>query len=740
MIAQRASVRQGALMAVMLLATLLFPRSIPLGIYGLGVSAGAGLALQAVAIVLVYRVNRIINFSQVAIGGVGALLFTASTTYRPLLRWFGFVCQGGTCDSPTAITVNYWISLAAALVVPVGLAGLVHVLVIKRFTHLPRLLLTVATVFVIPALAALGDPISRYSSTADQREELQLGADGRTAFPIDWSFKFGGAVFRITDILVVFLAAAAVGGLYLFLGRTSLGRSIRATAESPERAATLGINGDRVTLTVWLIAGGMSGVAGILTAMVSTRPVVATDLTSLLVLLTAAAMAGLTSLPITLVACVVLGATQQAALWAFGTPAPFLGALSVVLAVSFALQGQRASRGEIDLASRFSTAREIRSTPAELRSLPTVRTWRRALAIGGVVVFVIAPVLLTPAQVDAGTTVLIFAMVGTSLIVLTGWAGQMSLGQVGLAGVGGWVAAMTDLPFPIAPLLGGLAGAVAAILIGYPALRLRGLHLAIISLALAVSINQLLLEPRYGGTGLPRTFARPKIFTIDFESTRVFYYLVLAVLVGVLLAVAGLRRSRTARALLACRDNELAAQSLGINLVRARLLAFTISGGVAGVAGAMLAYQQHAVRQLTFLPDTGLLVFQNAVVGGLGFIGGAVLGGVLLQGTAIFSLPDLLTTLLIGPGALAIVLMLPGGIGQWLFELRDGLLRRVAKREGIIVPSLQGPMTDADDEVAPLLPKSARAGGESFLPVRYRLKGQWALTQAARTEPDGAAP
>jgi branched-chain amino acid transport system permease protein len=720
----RQPVRQGGLLAVLVLATFFFPKSTPLGVYGLGVTSGMALSLQAVAIVLVYRTNRIINFGQIAMGGVGAFLFQTSATFRPLLRWFGFLC-GGTCDGGTSIAINYWFSLVVGLALPVGIGGLVYVAIIKRFSQMPRLLLTVATVFLVPALGMFYDLMIRYLSTPLERERLRIGGQGRTLLPVNGSFGFGGAIFRATDVIAVVLSLAIVAALFGFLRFRPTGVAIRATAENRDRAATLGINTGKVTSRIWLIAGGLSGIAAMLSAVAAEQPAAAIDLPALLVLLTAAAIAGLTSLPLTLLACAVLGIVQQSTLWAFGTTAPFRGALTVVLAITFFLQRGQASRGEIELASTFSAARQVRPVPAELRGLSAVRLWRRAIFITLVVVFLAAPLVFEPAQVDGAATYMLFGVIALSLVVLTGWAGQISLAQVGIAAVGAYAAGCSRLPFVIALVVGVLAGVVVSVLVGLPALRLRGLHVAIMSLSLAVSIQQLLIEPRYGGKALPADLSMPRIVGVDLGDARVFYYLCLGTVILVVAALSGLRRSRTARALLASRDNELAAQSLGVSLLRARLGAFAISGGIAALGGVLLGYQQHAVRIATFSPDAGLTVFQSAVVGGLGHLSGPLVGVTLLQGVPnVFRLQNIVARLLTGAGPLVIVLLVPGGLTQLAFDARDGFLRRLAKREGIRVPALMGPLDDLDEGIAPLLPLEE---DEARVPARYRLDDQWAL-------------
>jgi branched-chain amino acid transport system permease protein len=717
--------RQGGLLVAMLLSTLLFPKSIPSGIFALGATAGVVLALQAAGIVLVYRSNRIINFAQVAIGGFGGFMFQMSETYRPLLRWFSLFC-GDSCNGRTADQVNYWVSFVLGILLSVGLSGLVYLLVVKRFATAPRMLLTVATIFVAPALTSVTQYVPSWFRT-----DVQKQADGDVVhyalrFPIGGSFSFGGARFHAVDVVSMVTAAVLLVSLAVYLKRSRTGVAIRATSENPERAATLGIDVGAATAKIWLLSGLLAGVAGVFLATVAPSRLGVGSADQLL-LLTGAAIAGMTSLPLAVVASLVLDMVKQATQWAFGSTTPFSGALLLVLAVSFTLQRTNASRGEVDLASTIAWNPEIRPVPQELAGLSTIKLWRRSFLITALLAFLAGPLLLSPAQVDALTTAILLAMIAASLIVLSGWAGQISLGQIGFAGIGAYVAIVSHLPFYLAIPLGILAGAAAAVLVGFPALRLRGLHLAIISLAVAVTISTLVIDPQYGGSALPTDIKRPHPLGIDLEDARVYYYVAVVALLLTVLAVMGLRRSRTARALIAARDNELAAQSLGIGLIPARLTAFAVSGGLAAAAGVLMAYQQHAVQTGSFDAIWGVFTFQAAVFGGLGTVLGPLLGIGILDLPAVFTVPSWIAAILTGAGALAVVLMIPGGIAQALFDARDQFLRRLAHREGIDVPSLQGQAGTGADEAAPLLPRSEGTGADVYVPVRYRLADQWAL-------------
>jgi branched-chain amino acid transport system permease protein len=319
-------------------------------------------------------------------------------------------------------------------------------------------------------------------------------------------------------------------------------------------------------------------------------------------------------------------------------------------------------------------------------------------------------------------------MIGLSLLVLTGWAGQISLGQVALAATGAWTAAWSGLPFVLAILVGAAAGALAATAVGIPALRLRGLNLAIITLAFAVTVSSFLLDRHYLGSHVPDRLDRPTFLGLDLNDQRTHYYVMLAFLGLVALAVLGMRRSRTARAFIALRDNEQAAQSFGIVATRARLSAFAVSGAIAGLAGALIAYTDGAVDPSRFTPDFGVSLFLATVIGGFGSVLGPLLGGLYLGVLPLFGEIGILIGQFGGALGLALILSIGGGLSQLVYRLRDSMLRRVANRNGIVVPSLVADLlADGTRRLVPITPKRRDGGGTAFVPQRYRVADQWAF-------------
>ncbi|HEX9713819.1 MAG TPA: ABC transporter permease [Actinomycetota bacterium] len=713
-------------LGLLVLAVPFLPGGVPGGIYGVGLVAGAGLALNAVGLVLVYRSHRIINVSQMQVGIVAAVLFRLMVEQRVLLRGLHAICE--PCverETGALLATNYWLSLALSLGAAVGLAWVIHAFVVKRFADAPRLVLTIATIGVAQLLGSLQEALPGVFATAEQRELSAIPRGIAAPPPVDVSVGWSPAIFRLPDILTIAVAGVVLGWLVRSMRASRGGVAIRAAAENPARASTLGIDVDRLSGRVWLIAGALSGIAGILGAMSSASPETgALSVAALVRVLAVAVIAGMSSIPIAIAAAFALGLFDQGMLWVFGSTTSVDGLLTVVILGVLLLQRARTSRAEQELVGAWRAAREARPTPAELKDLPPVRRWRRIGVIAGVVALLGAPFALTPTQVNLGAIIPIFAIVGMSLLILSGWAGQISLGQFALAAVGATVAALAasdlGLPLLLALILGVLAGALVAVLVGIPALRMRGLHLAITTLAVAVATSAVLLNPDMLGGHLPTDLERPVFLGLDLNDHRTFFYVAVAMLGLVVAATLGLRRSKVGRALLAARDNEAAAQSYGVNLVRARLTAFAISGGFAGLAGGLFAYHQGGVHAASFSPEVSITMFVMAVIGGLGSVAGPILGAAYVGALSLAAVSPFVLFLATGGGLVVLLLMLPGGIAQLVFDVRDAMLRRVAQRYDIAVPSLLGDRVTGDARL-PI------AAGAAFVPRRYRLDGQWRI-------------
>jgi branched-chain amino acid transport system permease protein len=415
------------------------------------------------------------------------------------------------------------------------------------------------------------------------------------------------------------------------------------------------------------------------------------------------------SLPVAFIAGLLIGIVDQSIVFTTHTARLTDPAIFVVVVVALLVQRGRFSRAVEVGASSWQAVKEVRPIPAELRRLPEVRRGRAALAVVVAALVLGAPFLLGPSQAPAATIMVIYAIIGVSLVVLTGWAGQISLGQYAIAGVGSvaaaGLAANHHSDFFVTIAVGGLAGALVAVIIGIPALRIQGLFLATTTLAFAFAVAGI-FNRTYFGWMFPkpgRFVNRPVLWkALDLEDRSSFgpiklsanvkyYYVCLAFLVVAVYLARSLRKHRSGRVLIGVRDNGRAAQSLGINLARTRLAAFAISGFMAGIAGALLSYQNRTVADNAFPPERSIALFILTVIGGIGSIPGALLGAVFIEGVPLLPVVrdikqvQLLTS---GLGVLLVLFFLPGGLAEGTYRIRDALLRRVARRRNLHVPSL----------------------------------------------------
>lgn len=645
--------------AILVVQLVLFP--LPAGEWVRGAMVGGLTALVALGMALVYQANRVISFAQADLGMAPVVLTTL------LITAWGW---------PWAVAVP------AGLIAAAVLGVVVEVGIIRRFRHAPRLLLMVATIGLAQVLAGLALVLPRLFDT-------HLPAP-RLAPPFDARIEVAGRIFGPNDVLAVIAVPAAVALLALLLRRTDVGLAARAVADRADRAGLLGIPVGRIQTAVWAVAAVLAFVAVLLRAGVLGLPVgMALSLGILLRALAALLIGRFTNLPVIAAAAVALGVLELGVAWHAVTPAMVDPVLAAVIVAALLLRRRSAARPDADTSS-WRASDDPRPVPPALARLPVVRLARYGGAAAVLVFAAVLPHLLSVDQSLRASALLIYAILGCSIVVLTGWAGLVSLGQVALfafgAALGAAATSQWGLDLLAAMALCAAAGAVAAAAVGFPAMRLRGLELGVVTLAGALAATSWLLNPRFFDWVPTGRIERPALLgRIDIDSPTRVYMLVLVVLVLVVVGMAGIRRSRTGRALLALRDNERAAQAYGLSPLRLRLGAFALSGGIAGLAGCLFAHHQQAFGTQPFLPEQNLAVFTMVVLGGVGSALGAVLGALWLQGTRWF-LPADWQLLASGAGVLLVLLILPGGLGGLAVRLRDRWLGKVARDRGLEVP------------------------------------------------------
>ena len=645
-------------------AAALLPNGMPLGIVLLGAVLGSLTGLTAMGLVLVYRASRVVNFAQVALGSAAGVLSVLIFT---------------------AWGVNYFLAFALGLVVAAGAGALVEVAVVRRFFWAPRLILTLATIGLAQILGgfelllpkAFGQPLVVNSFKT----------------PLSGRFSVRPILFTGSHISVLIVVPMVGLALAWFLRRTAAGTAIRAASENAERAMLMGIPVRQLSTAVWAIAAVLSALTVMLTAPIQPLPpTVLAGPALLLAPLAAAVLARMESLPVAFAAGVGTGVLQQVTFWNTSRSSLTDVAFLVVILGALLLQRHQLSRADDAALSSWVGASESPPVPAELRALPEVVWGRRALVAAAAGLALALPFLLSVSQLSlVGTIALVYAVVGVSLVILTGWAGQLSLGQFAIAGVGAVAAA--NLLHAHADLLVALpaaaaAGALAALVVGLPALRIRGLFLGVTTLALAVAMSTFFLNPSYFKSVLPSDIPRPVVLTrFDLADERTLYYFSLIVLVLAVAAARGLRAGRPGRVLVAVRDNERAAQARGVHALRTKLMAFGLSGAVAGLAGCLHVLALQGISYGAYSPSQSFEAFSMVVIGGLTSVTGALVGAFALRGTE-YAVGGGLQLVVTGAGVLLLLLVFPGGLGQLAVRLRQRALRAVAARRGLVVPSL----------------------------------------------------
>ncbi|HUC04037.1 MAG TPA: hypothetical protein VL961_01480, partial [Acidimicrobiales bacterium] len=483
----------------------------------------------------------------------------------------------------------------------------------------------------------------------------------------------------------------------------------------------------RTSTLTWTVAGALSAFTAILNAPGQTSAltqVLSPDL--LLFALTAALVGAMINLTVAFLAGMGVGVLYELLQWNVATTSnQQLILFVVILAVLIVrVRALRKDSRSMDRSTWHHGATTTVRAAADLLR-------RRVSAAGmwlSIAVAALLPLVLNVGNNFLYSQVCIYTVIALSLTILTGWAGQVSLGQFGLVAVGALVASHLggSLPLPVLLLYAGAITAVVAIVVGLPALRMPGLFLAVTTLAFAIFMQSAVLATPCWSvplvnktvcTGLPdpasTLIGRPSLFGLDLNSQEAFAYFSLAVLLLSVFMVRLWRDKGVARRLVAVRDNELGAGAMGIPVLRTKLLAFGLSGFMAGYAGACLAFATERFSTTTFDPTVSFIIIAMVVIGGLGSIPGAILGALYLEGLpAIFGANPTIQFLTSGLGVVAFILYLPGGLGEVLHSfgdvvtagIRSAQVRWTARHAG-------SPPSDAGGAVPPAAPRALVAEG-----------------------------
>jgi ABC-type branched-subunit amino acid transport system ATPase component/branched-subunit amino acid ABC-type transport system permease component len=650
----------------------------------LGVVNGLTIGLVAVGLVLVYRAHRFINLAQAQMGTVPALL----------LDKFGLDWHW-----------NWWVAFSVAVAIGVVTGVLVERLFVRpmRQRHPSAMTMLLLSIGVAQLLFALTFVPALSPSAA---------AQGASLYPQPFvsHVRVASVVLPGTALLTVVLVPLIGLSLAGFLRYSLLGKQIRAAAANPDEARLCGVAIGRVNMVTWALAGGLSAVAAVLAA--PSQPsfnVAALGPDILMFTLGAAAFGAFTSLSGALAGGVVVGLVDQITLSVTSNASEAELAVFGLTLLVLMVRGRALNRS-FDVATTSAPARS-RSQPdrggdARLRRRRTAAT----LALAVVVPFV--PYFDTEPHRFLLVLVLVYALLGVALTMLMGWGGQISLGHFALVGMGAYMTvrlAPHGWTIPALLVFSGLIGALAMVVVGIPALRVRGLTLAVTTLGLAViAPDWLFTQGWFGSTepvGVP-VEPQPAVGAGlgAPHSELSLYFVALVLLVLVVLSASALRRSGAGRLMLAVRDNERGASAFGVFPPTVKLGLLALTGALAAAAGVIWAGAWRDVATSQFGSITSIAILAIPVIGGLGSLMGAVWAAAIVYGFAFFAGPAVAGLFGSFGQNLGFGLAL-GGAGLILTVLRfpHGLAGVVSTRR-----RLRSTAPDAPAALAEVLP--ARAG------------------------------
>ena len=575
----------------------------------LGLGVGALYAFASQGLIVIYRGTGVLNFSlgATAIAGV-------------FMQWELQYEQG-------------WPFLLAALVgvaLSAFLGVLTHWWVMKPLRRASSLVRVIATLGVLISVQA--GVVIRYGSQPRQVDSW---------LPNNRFTLWGDVDIFVDRLILLGIAVASATALWALYRSSQFGLATEAVSESERSASAIGLSPNRIATLNWALGSAIAAIAGILVVPIITLQVAA--MTSLVLAALASALVGdFRSFPIATAAGLGLGIAQTLVSrfidqQGLGASLPFLIIIAVLV-----FRGR-----SLPLRDYF------------LKQQPMLgngrMSWDWTIFGCGVIVFLM---LTKDAKwIDALTVSLGVAIVLLSIVVLTGYAGQLSLAQYTIAGFGAFVAgrlvAVYDIPF----LLGLIAGVAAAVPLGLlfalPAVRTRGINLAIVTLGLGTTMELMLFRNRsYTGGVRGTQVGNPDLFGYDISSIRYperYGIFVLAMAVIAVWMVSNVRRGRSGRRLIAVRTNERAAAALGIDVLRAKLFAFAFAAALAALGGILLAFRLSSISYQSFTSFTSITYAGLALVGGVGHLLGAFVGATMA--TAGFNQEILESTW--------------GGVGRW---------------------------------------------------------------------------
>jgi ABC-type branched-subunit amino acid transport system ATPase component/ABC-type branched-subunit amino acid transport system permease subunit len=642
----------------------------------LGLGTGAIFALLGQAVVIVNLGSGLLNFAAGALGMVGAYVF------------YGLSPHG---VGPTLA------ALLGALATAAAMGAAFHLLVMRRLAAAPAASRIVASLGLMTLLL---ECVSTVSASKGAAEAVQLPLPSG-AVSLGSGISVGVAQFVIAGI-----AVAVTAVLVAAQRRTRLGLATSAVAENRVVVSSMGWSPDLIGAMAWAIGSVIAAGAAILAAGLSSLS--ASDLTLLVVPSMAAALVGgMQRFGWTLAGGLAIGIAESEVSRYVSSPGWVTAAPLLVVVAVLTVRG---------------TSLPARTEAKERR--PVVGTGRiRPAFVAAAVVCIALSSLLSVTWLNAVTTTALFAIVILSLVVLTGYAGQLSLAQIGIAGMGAFLTAFlaehTGAPLALAVIAAVAMCTPLSFLVALPSLRTRGSTLAIATLSLAVAIDSLVISnPELLGSLAGKDLGTLNVFGLDLSALAhpaAFEVAALAILLVLALAVANLRRGRSGRRLLAVRSNERAAAAMGISVAAVKVYAFWLASMIAALAGALLEARFSVVDFSSFqvLDNVNLVLF--AIIGGIGWIAASVVGALGVAGGVTGQLLTYITAsggtwlIVLGAiGAITVVLQSPDGLAPLFHSQIRGAASFIRGLRGGPAPSGDSGPRRRQTDAGQLAPATAR--------------------------------
>ncbi|MFM7061926.1 MAG: ABC transporter permease subunit, partial [Actinomycetes bacterium] len=567
----------------------------------LGLLTGLTYGMLAIGLVLVYRSAKFINFAHIGIGILGAAVLSLAVR---------------------DYSVPYWPAMVVGMLVSAGAAVATDVVVVRPLRETPRILAMVATLgmagfFFFAALALNPEGL----------QGLQFPKPtGLPTFDVDSLLVDTYAVAQAT------VGLALLVGLSLFLRRTRFGVAIRGAASNADAAALSGVSPESMSKLSWGLAGALAcfSVALLIPSKGAVNPEsIGPDL--LLRALAAAAIARFRSFSAALVAALGIGVVEQV----LGTSEKGNGYADLLIFAAVVVSLLLSSRGGREEPEPWGHLESARTRlPDAYRKVWVIRNLPVVLLAPVVVVAALAPLWMSNSVAATASQVMAVALVGVSVTVISGLAGQLSLGQFAIGGVAAAVAISVSTAtgvFVLGLVAACIAGGVTSALIGIPALRVKGLFLAVVTLSFAlVCSGWLLRQPWMLGRSGKET--SPPTFELVDGASRNYYWVALAGLVLALGFARALRDGAFGRKLEAVRDNDDTARAFSVRATRVRIQAYVVAGMLAGLGGALYANSFDKVDVVTFPVQRSIDVVVISVIGGIESLAGPLLGAVYVVG------------------------------------------------------------------------------------------------------------